>query len=194
MSGLTGYLVENGIDLSYVFMPIGSSIQLSANNTFTGKNTFSGGIVGPSASLTYTSDMIGYSIKTQGNGANVSLVSNTYATITDVSFAFPAVGVWMVSFYVFTTTNATSGYILYMNVGLGTTSAAGPTGQGSFEITVLATSNTPTFAGYTTGTGSYISTITSTSTRYYINCICGFSTVSITLGKASSYYQLTRIA
>ena len=100
MSGLTGYLTENGSDLSYVFMPIGTTlIQLSANNTFTGKNTFLGGIVGPSTALTYTSDMIGYSIKSNGTGSSFGLTSNTYATINnDASFTFPAVG-WYHSIY-----------------------------------------------------------------------------------------------
>ena len=40
MSGLTGYLTQDGTDLSMVFMPLGSSVSLSANNTFSGTNTF----------------------------------------------------------------------------------------------------------------------------------------------------------
>lgn len=43
MSGLTGYLTTDGVDLSNVFMSInGGNVSLSANNTFTGNNTFSG--------------------------------------------------------------------------------------------------------------------------------------------------------
>lgn len=69
MASLTGYLTEDGRDLSTIFMPIGEGVvSLNANNTFTGNNTFSSklttsaGIVAPAASLTYTSDMIGYSV------------------------------------------------------------------------------------------------------------------------------------
>ena len=40
MSGLTGYLLEDGTDLSNVFLGKSSIVNISANNTFLGTNTF----------------------------------------------------------------------------------------------------------------------------------------------------------
>jgi hypothetical protein len=43
MSGLTGYLLQDGItDLSNVFLGKSSIVNISGNNTFTGTNTFNG--------------------------------------------------------------------------------------------------------------------------------------------------------
>jgi hypothetical protein len=72
MSGLTGYLLADGItDLSNVFMPIGSGggsggVVLSANNVFTGTNTFSNlttinaGLALPSNGTATTRAQLGY--------------------------------------------------------------------------------------------------------------------------------------
>jgi len=96
MSGLTGYLLSNGTDLSYVFAPIG--VSLNANNIFTGTNTFSSklttsaGIVAPVASLTYTSDMIGYSFN------NTPQTLTTFASGAASAYASQPIttGVWLV--------------------------------------------------------------------------------------------------
>lgn len=40
MSGLTGYLLQDGTDLSNVFLGKSSIVNISANNTFSGTNTF----------------------------------------------------------------------------------------------------------------------------------------------------------
>jgi len=42
MSGLTGYLLQDGTDLSNVFLSKSSIVNISANNTFSGTNTFNG--------------------------------------------------------------------------------------------------------------------------------------------------------
>ena len=44
MSGLTGYLTEDGTDLSYIFHPK-NSIPVNQNITYSGTNTFSGNII-----------------------------------------------------------------------------------------------------------------------------------------------------
>jgi hypothetical protein len=69
MSGLTGYLLADGTDLSYVFLPISttvSGLSLTANNTFTGNNTFNGlttmngGIALPSNGTATSNAQLGY--------------------------------------------------------------------------------------------------------------------------------------
>jgi hypothetical protein len=42
MSGLTGYLTADGIDLSYVFQPKNSTPATNQNITYSGTNTFTG--------------------------------------------------------------------------------------------------------------------------------------------------------
>jgi hypothetical protein len=62
----TGYLLADGRDLSEVFMPVG---VLSANNVFTGTNTFSGlttinaGLALPSNGTATTRTQLGYNYK-----------------------------------------------------------------------------------------------------------------------------------
>ena len=44
MSGLTGYLTEDGTDLSYIFHPKDGSIPITQNIAYSGTNIFSGNI------------------------------------------------------------------------------------------------------------------------------------------------------
>ena len=194
MSGLTGYLAENGSDLSYIFMSI-MRTSLFANNTFTGKNTFSGGIGGPSTALTYTSDMIGYSVASFGNGSDVTNIGSlTWRSINTTGFTFPAIGVWILCINIYCDTSATTGNIIFMNTGLGTTSDAAPVGQGSLETTILATSSTPAVAGYCSGSAIFSTRITSTTTPYYIVMRAQYSGPTIALRRTNCFYQITRIA
>ena len=64
MSGLTGYLTIEGTDLSNVFMNIADGASLSANNPFTGANTFSN-----TGNIYY------------GSGANLTGISASGATL-----------------------------------------------------------------------------------------------------------------
>jgi len=77
MSGLTGYLLADGItDLSYVFMPIGSGggssgVSLSANNVFTGTNTFSN----------LTTINAGLALPSNGTATTIAQLGYTYVLI-----------------------------------------------------------------------------------------------------------------
>lgn len=67
---------------------------MNANNTFTGTNTFNSkldtraGIVGPVASLTYATDMIGYSFKSNGTGALQTITSSATPYFINVRTQF----------------------------------------------------------------------------------------------------------
>ena len=127
MSGLTGYLTANGTDLSYVFMPINAvlvgSVSLSSNNDFTGTNKFSAGIVGPTVGITYTSDMIGYTIKKNGTVSTIDIPQNGLLTglhASDTNGVALTAGVWMITLYAFFQPTNAATSVFYMTSGLST--------------------------------------------------------------------------
>lgn len=61
MSGLTGYLLADGVtDLSNVFISKVNGVALSGNNTFTGNNTFNNSISLPTSGAIITSGQLGW--------------------------------------------------------------------------------------------------------------------------------------
>ena len=153
------------------------------------------GIIGPSAVLTYATDMIGYTTSFNGNGANVATTSLTWYAMTVTGFTFPSPGVWLVHMFAQATTSAAAGNILFCNGGLSSTSGVAPTGVGSFEISFnQASYNTPAVAGYCGGTASWVSTITSSATTYFFNIRWQNTTTVITLARTLCKFALTRIA
>ena len=175
---------------------------MNANNTFTGTNTFNSkldtraGIVGPVASLTYATDMIGYSFKSNGTGALQTMTSLTWYSIQSTGFTFPSPGVYIICLNFTITTDATAGNVLFTDGGLSNTAAVAPTGQGSFEIGIMKASFSKAsgIAGYAGGSGTFCSTITSSATPYFINVRTQFGGPVITLNRTASTYQCTRIA
>ena len=194
-------------------MPIGSvgCATLGTDNTFTGINTFSNklntsaGIIGPTASLTYTSDMIGYSTgKIFGNpnlsgGASppITTTSNVWATVTDTGFTFPSLGVWLVTLHCFhnKTNNGVGGSVTYQYAGLGTSKTIAPSGDGSYSSVVNGTSVLPTTVGFVIGESTRSVRVSQPiSTIWYVMYMVTFVGVTLTTNPASSFYQLTRIA
>jgi hypothetical protein len=81
-----------------------------------------------------------------------------------------------------------------MFASLGTTSAAAPVGQGSFQNMVTGTYSKPSFGGHMVGNCTAPCIITNTTTLYYFNIKPSFINVGFTKSPTSSYYSLTRIA
>ena len=98
MSGLIGYKISNGTDLSPVFVS-------SNNPTFSSAINTSAGIIGPSSSISYTSDMIGYTTTIFGDYTG-SPSSGVITALTTTGFTLP-VGVYIMVAYV---TNTYSGW------------------------------------------------------------------------------------
>ena len=62
MSGLTGYLLADGVtDLSHVFISKVDGIALSGDNIFTGNNTFNNNITLPTSGVVPTNGQLGWS-------------------------------------------------------------------------------------------------------------------------------------
>ncbi len=149
------------------------------------------GIIGPTSSLAYANNMIGYSQKIAGDGANVAMISTTWYTINTTSFLFPTPGVYMVCMNILIGSNATAGNVIFTNAGLSTDTAT-PT---VFEISIAGMTTTkPAVAGYASGAGVWVATITNASTPYYINTRSQFTGTALTLYRTLSSLQYTRIA
>ena len=126
MSGLTGYLTQDGTDLSMVFMPLSSSvISLSANNTFSGTNTFNGvvSLAKPTTLLTGSNpttilSQIGgtaiYSAtqQTLQAGTSLTVCRNLYSTASLVPGTYVLMGFIVFSSY---TVSALTGFGMAFN-------------------------------------------------------------------------------
>ena len=154
------------------------------------------GIIGPGVVITYTSDMIGYTNgKTAGNGTDTTVSNVTWHSMTATGFAFPSVGVYMMSIMIYCTKNATAGNLLYLSAGMSTTDAnASPSGQGSFSVNIIGTSSQPNVTGFLLGQTTMPMVITNTTTLYYMMFTSGFTGCTYTRNYTNSFYQYTRIA
>ena len=203
-TGYTGFLSSSGFDLSLVFMNISalvSGVSLSDNNEFSGTNTFTkeitanAGIIAPVASLTYTSNMIGYSNQFNGNGGPQAMTSLSWYTSTVTPFTFPSAGVWILCFNFQITTSTTAGIVVFCNGGLSTTPSATPT---VFEITLVGGTyqkpTTTTGSGYCFNQSTYCVTIPTNTQTYYMNTRTEFTLTALTLSRNTCVYQITRIA
>jgi len=173
-----------------------STIVTTSDSTITNnKLETRAGISAPTTALTYTTDMVGYSLKTPGTGAVQVMTSLTWYSIQATGFTFPAPGVYIICFNFLITTDAVAGNVIFCNGGLSTTAAVAPTGVGSFEITIVGgTYSKPAVAGYVSGQGTYCATITSSATPYFVNVRTQHTGTTITLSRTGSSYQYTRIA
>ncbi len=201
MSGLTGYLLTNGTDLSYVFMPINAVlgvVTLSSNNIFTGTNKFSAGILGPIAGLTYTSDMIGYTIKKNGTATNFTVSTGTIYnvhTTLDTNGVLLSAGVWFVTLNANFQPSNTAGSYQFMTTGIstdGTTpSYIGGTGEmaGSGSASIPASANSRI-----SGVTSITIVVPSGGATYYQLVSVTFITFNVTCLATTCFFNATRIA
>ena len=153
------------------------------------------GIVGPTAGLTYTSNMIGYTVKVAGNGVAAAITTVVWGTVTTTGFTFPSLGVWLVSLSCFHNKNATAGNLIYQYIGLGTSATVVPAGAGTFSNVVNSTASQPAVNGFLIGETTKITVITQPiATVYYVVFMASFTGSVYTKNPTSSFYQLTRIA
>lgn len=131
--------------------PTITSSSLTANGIL----STNAGIIGPTTSLTYTSDMIGYTVKQYGTVSNFTTISGS-SNIYSVAPSSPVylnVGVWIISMYANFQPPLQFGTLLFATTGISnnTTSYVGGTGAlaicGSADIT--ANSNSRVVGGIT---------------------------------------------
>jgi hypothetical protein len=186
MSGLTGYLLANGNDLSSIFLTNGGGV-------FTGAITTNAGIIGPSNSIQYNSSMIGYTntIPGLGNAITISASSTSVHNLSSTSpFTLP-IGVYCITSYAYNTYTTTSALSLnYFNVGINTNSNG--TGAGSLMTVLGSASLLISTSGIIQGGATSLFQNASSQPYYLIenvNCSIGVST-----SPSLSYVRYTRVA
>lgn len=183
MSGLTGFITNNGIDLSYVFSPLWNSASLNNENVFNAKNTFLAGIAGPSAGITYTSDMIGYTVTRTGTLADFSMTSGAIYSVqaSSTNALTLGAGVWMVTAYSTLQPSNNAGSCQFSTTGLSTnqTSYVGGTGARSVcgSMSIPANTASRIIGSFTTtivvptGGASYWQLINVTFSTFTVQCL-----------------------
>jgi hypothetical protein len=184
MSGLTGYLTKDGLDLSYVFVS-------SNNATFANAITTRAGIIAPPTNLTYTPNMIGYTVKITGNKSNGGITSGAAVSLITNSFTIQT-GLYILHLYISNSYSSGPGFLNFINITLSTSSTAFAGGAGGTLIGSIAL--TPA-SGILEGGLTTLAKIT-TATSYYLLENVNFTSGGITVSTlaANSYVQYTRIA
>lgn len=184
MSGLSGYLLNDGRDLSSVFLTNGGA-------TFTNAITTSGGIMGPSAGITYSAGMIGYSVTVPATKSSLPIASGTYTTLMTSAFTMP-IGVYLVVAYVSNTYAGGVGTLSFINIYVSTSSALP---SGGFGMTALGTASLPV-SGTTISAGVSNIIQNTAATTYYLAEIVNFTSIAVTSSAtaSNSYVIYTRLA
>ena len=184
MSGLTGYLTKNGLDLSSVFVS-------SNTATFANAITTHAGIIAPPTNLTYTSNMIGYTVKIPGTKTNGGITSGATVSLTTTSFTIQT-GLYILYLYISNAYQSGPGFLNFINVSLSTSSTSFAGGSGGTLIgSIQLTGSTGNLEG---GLTTYMKI--TTATPYYLVENVNFTSGGITVSTLapSSYVQYTRIA
>ena len=187
MSGLTGYLLSNGTDLSSVFLPNGGG-------AFTGQISTTNGIIGPLASLTYTSGMIGFTNTIYSTINNVAISNAGVASLISPGFTIP-IGVYLFSIFIKNSYSNSSGTpsLTYLNVGMSTSAGAFLNGFGAINSTASQTLITGN--GNIIGDANAMMKIESSTQVYYLLENPSFTSLTLTSGPSgSSYIKYTRLA
>jgi hypothetical protein len=185
MSGLTGYLTLDGIDLSSVF-------HSKNNNVFTSPISTTTGIMGvTSNNMTYNYGMIGC-ITTINVKANTSVVSNQITSL--ISFDLSA-GVYLCYLYSYNDASLNDGSLIKFNLGI--SSVSGDISTDGFFETVFESVVLPTLTvnKFIIGTITRPLQVVSPKTYYFIHQI-NFANVTITNTPApdQSHVKYVRIA
>jgi hypothetical protein len=159
MSGLTGYLTIDGYDLSLIY-------QSKQNANFSNIITTNLGIIGPSASITYTDTMIGYvnPVSTQlGTSVNIS---SGFTQLTN-GFTFQSLGMYLCFAYAFNVYSSSSaGNFTEFSLGISTSTTSS---VGGFFETISPPRNLPTTGlQFISGHTFFPFQVTSTSQTYYM--------------------------
>lgn len=180
---LTGYTTSNGTDLSSVFLS-------NVGGVFENAITTNGGIISPSANITYSQGMIGYTVKIEGNTSGSTASNKTFIRLTP-SFTIPN-GVYLFSIYAQNSYTGSGTLTLnFFNVYLSTSNT---TSQNGFGITAVSSVLLPTYTsptvGYITGNVNYIMQNSLSQSYYLLQYLSSSATMTI----LSSYIQYTKIA
>jgi hypothetical protein len=204
MSGLTGYLLANGTtDLSSVFMPINAvlsvgSVSLSSNNIFTGTNKFLAGILGPTAELTYTSDMIGYTIKKNGTVADFTVTAGTIYNLhtSSTNGVSLSAGVWMITLYANFQPSNVAGSVQFATTGISTDGVTTYTYVGGTgPISVCGSASIPASANSRISSVRCITIVVpSGGDTYYQLVNTQHTTIVMTCLATTCFFNATRIA
>lgn len=154
------------------------------------------GIVGPTATLTYTSDMIGYTIQKNGTAANFNVVSGTIYNLhaSGTNGVTLAAGIWIVTLYVNFQPPAAAATVNFTTTGLSTDGVTPYTYVGGIgAVSVSGTFSVPNTASSRV-TGSICLTMVSDGSTYYqlINMTHTFATMSCLA--SACFFKATRIA
>lgn len=206
MSGLTGYLLTDGTDLSYVFMPRGGGggVSLSANNIFTGTNTFSalttinGGLALPSTGIQPSAGQLGSTYFLQGT----SFIGPTAsaANVATISGSTLSAGTYLVNLvYCYNIANNASGAGVLRSIQMNVTQTSAKIDGPPSETNLLTYGSV---LNYSVGTGIYVTSVQISGTMYlantttpiYITAKINTQNATLTLNSASTYCQFTRIA
>ena len=185
MSGLTGYLTSSGVDLSSIFLTNGGG-------SFNGAITTNGGIIGPSTSISYNSNMIGYTNTISGNISNITITSGaTPTSLITNGFTLP-IGVYFINAYVINSyTYSSTPTITYLKIYLSTSNVSSVNG---FSITSLPTL-TPLSINGSSFSGNVSTVLQNTIEQtYYLLESSQFTNIVMTTNATNSYVKYTRIA
>lgn len=187
MSGLTGYLLSNGItDLSSVFLPNGGG-------AFTGQISTTNGIIGPLATLTYTSGMIGFTNTIYSTVNNITITNGGVASLTP-GFTIP-IGVYLFSIFIKNSYSNSSSVpsLTYLNVGMSTSTSGFLNGFGPINSTASQTLISGNWN--IIGDATAMMKIESSTQVYYLVENPSFTSLTLTSGPSeSSYIKYTRLA
>ena len=183
---MSGYFTKDGTDLLTLFTS--GQVSLSDPNTFQAVNTFNAGIAGPLPSITYTPDMIGYTLKTYGTIANFNPGSQVvYALISAVIIP----GSYIVCMYINSQPSNNAGLVNFLTTGL-STSRTDYVG-GIPAISIIGTISIPaTVSSRITGSITH-PLVVPTTAEYYLLMNCTFSGFTLTVFSSACYFTYTRI-
>lgn len=155
MSGLTGYLLQDGItDLSNVFLGKSSIANVSGNNTFTGDNTFSG---------TNTFNGI-VKCNSQFQLSSGTTISSSPTTLSSPLSFFYVINIATVTITLPTPSTASGSMILFKRIVSGTTTY-NVSGGGSL---IYGLSATATATSVTTGTSIFNVMFVCNGTNWFV--------------------------
>ena len=206
MSGLTGYLLTDGTDLSYVFMPRGGGgVSLSANNIFTGTNTFSalttinGGLALPSTGIEPSTGQLGSTYFLQGSSF-IGPTANA-ANVATISASTLSAGTYLVNLvYSYNIANNPSGAGVLRSIQMNVTQTSAKI-DGPPSNTNLLTYGS--VLNYSAATGIYVTSVQISGTMYLANTttpiyitakITTNGNATLSLNQSSTYCQFTRIS
>ena len=155
------------------------------------------GIIGPTATLTYTSDMIGYTVQKNGTAVNFNVISGTIYnlhTSSGTNGVTLAPGIWIVTLYVNFQPPAAAATVNFTTTGLSTDGVTPYTYVGGIgAVSVSGTFSIPNTANSRV-TGSITLTMVSDGSTYYqlINMTHTFATMSCLATQC--FFKATRIA